>query len=212
MTNAERIANDLYLVKHPTETGFVGVTVVLGATKIGLIDTGFERTPADYIFPFLKEMNRSLHEINIAVNTHRDGDHVGGNKAIKEATGAKIAIHENDAEAVETADVKLKDGDLVELGDRKFKVIHTPGHTPGSICLYDEKNLTLVTGDSICGERRDLIRMGKEIYVSSLRRLLTLEIETLVMAHPFSPLCKAVLKDGEAEKMIRASIDVAKKL
>lgn len=49
------------------------------------------------------------------------------------------------AEAVETADVKLKDGDVVELGDRNFRVVHTPGHRPGSICLYDQKNYTLIT-------------------------------------------------------------------
>jgi len=209
MKNIERIAEDLYLVKHPTENGFVGVVVVFGTGKIGLVDTGFERTPMDYIFPFLEKMNRDCKKINYVVNTHRDGDHIWGNKAIKEKTEAKIAIHEEDAEAIETADVKLKDGDLVELGDRIFRVIHTPGHTPGSICLYDEKNLTLITGDSVCGERRDLIRMDKSIYISSLKRLLTLEIKTLVMAHPFKPLGKAVLREEEPEEMIRASIDVA---
>ena len=81
---------------------------------------------------------------------------------VKESTGAKIAVHELEAEEVPTADIKLKDGDTVELGDRAFRVIHTPGHRPGSICLYDVKNRTLITGDSVCGDRKDLIRLGKE--------------------------------------------------
>jgi len=212
MRNVERIADDLYLVKHPTQNGFVGVIAVLGKTKIGLIDTGFERTPIEYIFPFLKEMNRDAQEINYVVNTHKDGDHIGGNRVIKERTNAKIAIHEEDAKEVGIVDIELKDGDLVDLGDRTFMVIHTPGHTPGSICLYDEKNLVLISGDSICGERKNLIRMDKEVYISSLRKLLTLKIKTLVMAHPFGPLNKAVVSGEDAKKMIRASINIAESL
>jgi len=208
----ERIADDLYLIKHPTPNGFVGVTVVLGKDKIGLIDTGFEKTPQDYIFPFLRKLGRDPEEISYVVNTHRDGDHIWGNKTVKEKTKAKIAIHEKDAEAVETADVKLKDEQTVQLGDRQFRVIHTPGHRPGSICLYDEKNGILITGDSVCGERSGLIRMDKEIYINSLRRLLDLEIKVLVMSHPFKPLGKAVLTGEEPKKMIRASIAVAEKL
>jgi hydroxyacylglutathione hydrolase len=212
MRYVKRVADDLYLVKHPSEDGFVGVIVVLGKRKIGLVDTGFEETPVNYVFPFLQELGRKPEEVDYVVNTHRDGDHVGGNRAIKEKTKAKIAIHELDAEAVETVDVKLKNEDVVELGERKFRVIHTPGHTPGSICLYDQKNYTLVTGDSVCGERSELIRMDKEIYISSLKKLLDLEIKVLVMAHPFKPLGKSILVGEETRKMIHTSIFVAEEL
>lgn len=212
MEDVKRVADDLYLVKHPTENGFVGVIVVLGKRKIGLVDTGFEETPVNYVFPFLQELGRKPEEVDYVVNTHKDGDHVGGNKAIKEKTKAKIAIHELDAETVETVDVKLKDEDVVELGERKFRVIHTPGHTPGSICLYDEKNCTLVTGDSICGERSELIRMDKEMYINSLQKLLDLDIKVLVMAHPFKPLGKGILVGEEPKKMIYRSMLVAEEL
>ena len=105
------------------------------------------------------------------VNTHRDRDHIEGNKVIMEKTKVKISIHELKAEAVETTEVKLKDGDVVELGDRRFTVIHTPGHRPGNICLYDQKNRTLITGDTVCGDRTDLVRMDNKLYISSLKKL-----------------------------------------
>jgi len=211
--DVETVADDLYFIKQPMRVGwFCGVSVVLGDDKIGLIDTGFENTPEEYIFPLIRELGRRPEEINCVVNTHQDGDHILGNEVIKKRTKAKIAIHELEAEAAKTADVKLKDGDIVELGDRRFKGLHTPGHRPGSICLYDKKKCTLITGDSVCGDRTDLIRMDKEIYISSLRKLLDLEVEVMIMSHPFLPMGKSILTGYEPEKMIRASMSIAEKL
>jgi hydroxyacylglutathione hydrolase len=213
MKDVEKVADDLYFVKQNMRPGwFFGVTVILGTARIGLVDTGFENTPVDYVFSLIRELGRRPEEINYVVNTHRDGDHVLGNNVIKDRTKAKIAIHELEAEAVETADIELKDGDTVELGDRKFKVLHTPGHTPGSICLYDKKNRTLITGDSVCGDRIDLIRMDKNIYISSLKKLLDLNVRVLVMSHPFKPLGKSILTGKEPKDMTQASIDIAEKL
>ena len=211
MKGTEIIADDIYFVKQQMRPGwFCGVIICLGTDKIGLVDTGYENTPADLIFPLIQEIGRRPEEIEYVVNTHRDGDHVKGNRVIKEKTGAKIAVHELEAEAVEAVDIRLRDGDIVELGDRQFKVIHTPGHRPGSICLYDEKNLTLVTGDSVCGDRTDLIRMDKETYVTSLKKLLDISIKVLVMSHPFQPLGKCILTGNETKEMIQASIIIAK--
>lgn len=213
MKHAEIVDDDLYFVKQATPTGsFVGVTISLGKNKIGLVDTGYENTPTEYIFPAIRELGRKPEEIDYVVNTHRDGDHVQGNKVIKEMTKAKIAIHELEAEAVETADIKLKDGDIVRLGDRKFRVVHAPGHRPGNICLYDESASILLTGDSVCGERTNLIRMNKEIYIESLKKLLNLNIRVLVMSHPFNPMGKCILTGKEPEEMIQASINIAEKL
>jgi glyoxylase-like metal-dependent hydrolase (beta-lactamase superfamily II) len=213
MIDYEKAANDLYFIKqHLREGWFFGVTVLLGARRIGLVDTGFENTPVDRIFPLIQELGRRPEEIDCVVNTHRDGDHVLGNKVTKERTKATIAIHELEAEAVETADMKLQDGDLVELGDRTFRVVHTPGHRPGSICLYDAKNCTLITGDSVCGDRTDLIRMDKEIYISSLKKLLDLDTKLLIMSHPFRPLGKSILGGNEPKEMMDASIAIAEEL
>jgi len=213
MKGVQKVADDLYFVKQPIREGwFCGAIIISGTGRIGLVDTGFENTPVDYIFPLVDELGRRPEEIDYVVNTHRDGDHVLGNKVIKERTKANIAIHELEADAVDTADIKLRDGDLVELGDRTFEVIHTPGHRPGSICLYDEKSYTLITGDSVCGDRTDLIRMDKEIYISSLKKLLDLDTRVMIMSHPFKPLGKSILVGNEAKEMIHASIDIARKL
>lgn len=106
----------------------------------------------------------------------------------------------------------MKDEGSVKLGNREFKVVHTPDHRPGSICLYDQKNRTLITGDSVCGDRTDLIRMDKNIYISSLRKLLDLDIKDLIMSHPFKPLGKSILTGNEPKDMIQESIDIAEKL
>jgi len=213
MENIEKIADDLYFVKYVHREGsFVGITVVFGRRKIGLVDTGFEATVIDGLFPFIRELGRSLEEIDLVVNTHRDGDHVQGNKIIKEKTKAKIAIHNLDAEAVEFVDAKLKDGDQVELGDRKFEIIHTPGHTPGNICLYQKENQLLIAGDSLCGDRVDLIRMDKDTYINSIKRLLDLNVRLLIQSHPRKPFEKAVLVNEEPREMMLASISLAEKL
>lgn len=212
MKGVERIADDAYLItQFMREDNYVGVLVFVGKAKIGLVDTGYEKTPYEYIFPLVRELGRSLDEINYVVNTHRDGDHIQGNRAIRENTRAKIGAHELEVEAIQDVDIRLKEGDTVELGDRKFEVIHTPGHRPGAICLYDRKNGVLISGDVICGERTNLIRMDKEIYIASLRKLLALKTRLLVMGHPFKPLGKMVLTGDESRRMIDASISIAEK-
>ncbi len=213
MENVERIAEDLYFVKYAHREGtFVGITVVLGKRKIGLIDTGFEKALIDQLFPFLQELGRSPEEINFVAITHRDRDHIQGCKVIREKTKAKIAIHELDAEAVEGVDVKLKNGEYVELGDRKFEVIHSPGHTPGNICLYQKEKQLLIVGDSLCGERVNLIRMDKDLYINSIKRLLDLDVTLLIQSHPRKPLGKAILVGKEPREMMLASISLAEKM
>jgi len=98
------------------------------------------------------------------VNTHCHPDHTCSNEAIKNATGASIIRHKEDElllqdpEAAEyfnrqgfspspPADKVVKDGDRFEFGNYSLKIIHTPGHSPGSICVYVDNNL--FTGDSL---------------------------------------------------------------
>jgi len=213
MKNVEKVTEDLYVIRQEMRPGwFCSVLVFLGENNIGIIDTGYENTPEDYVFPLIHEKKRDLNEIDLIVNTHRDGDHVRGNSVFKKKTNAKIAIHSLEADAVPTATDVLESGDIVKLGDRNFKVIHTPGHRPGSICLLDKENRLLITGDSVCGQREDLIRMDKSIYIKSLRNLLKLDVDMMIMSHPFMPAEKNILKGQEINKMIKASIEVAEKL
>jgi hydroxyacylglutathione hydrolase len=80
------------------------------------------------------------------VNTHGHGDHTAGNARLKSLTGAEIIIHALDADGYPEADILIIDEDLWQLGEITFDIIHTPGHTPGGICLYAQGNL--FTGDT----------------------------------------------------------------
>lgn len=213
MVDIQQVSSDLYLIPLPIREGWTGsVLLVLGTTTIGLVDTGFEHTPTERIFPAVKQLGRRISDIQYVVNTHRDRDHAEGNALIKAHTPATIAIHELEADAVHPVDVTFHDNTIVDLGDRQFRVIHTPGHRPGSICLYDQPARLLITGDTVCGTRTNLIRMDPTIYITSLQKLLTLDIEQLIMSHPFQPLGKNVLQGAQCYDMIQASIQIAQSI
>ncbi len=117
----------------------------------------------DRILSALKKNQLSLTAI---INTHGHFDHVGGNKALKAATGADLMIHKGDApmlaqlgraaaawglqaEDSPRPDRFLEDGDILTFGSLEFKVIHTPGHSPGGICLYEKNAGALFVGDTL---------------------------------------------------------------
>ena len=114
----------------------------------------------------MAEYGLNPKKITTIIITHAHFDHCGAAKKWKKLTKAKILVHENDREALETgkgtmaeefeveykevkADGILKEGGTIGTGKYSFKVIHTPGHTPGGICLWDENNKILVSGDTL---------------------------------------------------------------
>ena len=89
LNNVERVSDDLYVVMQEMRPGwFCSVVVLIGGEKIGIVDTGYENTPSDFVFPLILELGRELDDVNYVVNTHRDGDHIRGNVSIKEKTNA----------------------------------------------------------------------------------------------------------------------------
>ena len=135
-------------------------------------------------------------EIKIIFNTHGHGDHTAGNAALKERTGAPVYIHELDGDRYRAADVFLKDEKTLQLGDITFDLIHTPGHTPGGICLHARGNLftgdTLFVGDS---GRTDLVGGDRPTMGKSIRRLMEqLPDDTVVWpGHDYGPTPSSTL-------------------
>lgn len=112
-----------------------------------VIDPGTDReTEAKKI---LKEIESNGFKIKYIVNTHGHPDHTGGNKIFREATDAPILIHEYDAPMLKGpfADRMLHDGDSVQVEGIVLRVLHTPGHSPGSITLVG--NDVVFTGDTL---------------------------------------------------------------
>lgn len=141
-----------------------------------------------------------VNELKYIFLTHCHADHIGGINELKRQKGGKILISREDSEGLYNqeislayyvhmenpeleADSRIDDGDLIHIGDLEFKVIATPGHTRGSVCLYVEKERLIFTGDTLFSGtwgRTDLPTGSFiEIMDSISNRLMTLPDETI---------------------------------
>ncbi len=131
-------------------------------TKLaGVIDPGGE---VDLI---LKHIEKEGATVQYIINTHGHVDHIGGDYEMKMKTGAQVLIHEDDAKNLEAVDAFLRDfsngkaqpfkadrllheGDTIQIGETvELEVLHTPGHTPGGICLKLKGEDLIFVGDTL---------------------------------------------------------------
>ncbi len=128
--------------------------------------------------------------------THGHFDHIFGVHGLKQASGAKVVIHKDDADFLidpqkslaennfpepqlpVEADVIVGDGDGIFLGDEKISVISTPGHTMGSVCYIVESDRVMISGDTLfcmTAGRTDLYGGNEKMMIESLKRLIALD-------------------------------------
>ena len=154
--------------------------------------------------------------------THEHYDHCGGVKKIKELTDgkARIIAHKDAVEKIERGesafasllggempkipvDKIVVDGDILQVGDEKCQVIHTPGHTPGSICLYFPNSRSLISGDTVFAYgsfgRYDFPGGNLTQLKKSIRRLSTLDVVNLYPGHD-------IFIEGEGKSHIMMSL------
>ena len=170
-----------------------------GPTRI-LIDPGHMNL-FDHVEKGLEELNLGVEDIGLVLCTHAHPDHVEAVQLFSDSP-AMVTIHEKDWQLVKTMiehlgassplrieavqpDFFLKEGDFSANG-LDFKVFHTPGHSPGGICLYWPEKKMLFSGDLIFKEglgRTDLPGGNGEELKASIKRLSDLDIEYILPGH-----------------------------
>jgi len=149
--------------------------------------------PGDEPDSILDLVNENNYDLKYILCTHGHFDHVGAIPELKKVTGAKIVIHRDEIEIYNSTrdqaailweyvieplpepDILASEGDKLEIGDLRFEILHTPGHSPGGICLYGEG--ILITGDTLFAGsvgRTDLYGGDIEKLKSSFKRLMSL--------------------------------------
>jgi hydroxyacylglutathione hydrolase len=136
--------------------------------------------------PLLERISANELQLHLIGNSHGHIDHVFDNGPLKRGSGAPLAIHPDDAYRLSgrnnygfemepsTAERQLRDGEQLRIGDLLFDILHTPGHTEGSVCLYEERHALLLAGDVLFAGsygRTDLPGGSDEAMVASLARL-----------------------------------------
>jgi len=212
------VTSTVEVIPHVYHLTIRGVNIILIAEEeLTLVDTGF-RGSSPKIISFIRSLGRSVKEISLIILTHNHLDHVGGLPELKKLTPAKVAAHKADISNVESQlpysrfalrlmhiplftslrpfvyakpsdiDIWLEGGEeLKPLGG--LKVIHTPGHTLGSISLFSPQKKLLVVGDAINNWHKTLRLPPKMVStnlrqaVDSVKGLAQLDFDILCFGH-----------------------------
>ena len=183
--------------------------ILIVEEELTLIDTGFRGSSAQ-ITDFIHRLGRSVEEISLIIITHSHFDHVGGLPELKSLTKAKVAAHKAEillectrmtsglmrippfsvlrsVFSVKSSEVDIQlEGEEVLKPLGGLKVIHTPGHTPGSISLFSPQNKLLIVGDAL-NKRRWLppriVSTDLAQALNSIKRMAQLDFDILCFGH-----------------------------
>ncbi len=174
----------------------------------------------------LKNIKRHIDpkKIQTIVLTHCHHDHTGAAPALHEATGAKLMINAKEVGALGddlatlaymfgklapecTPDEGLVEGKIIDTGEWKLEVLETPGHSPGSICLYEKNAKALFSGDTVFPDgnigRTDLYGGDTEELIKSIERLIRLDVDVMYPGH-------MEVTDRDVNRQIQSSLRFAK--
>jgi glyoxylase-like metal-dependent hydrolase (beta-lactamase superfamily II) len=170
----------------------------------------------------LAQFGYAPRDIRRVIATHGHWDHISGMAELRAESDAELWLHAGDREAVEAGDVErtsaflygqqfppltvdrlLYDGETLAVGPYALQVVHTPGHSPGSVCLLTEINglKLLIAGDTLWGGFHQRICSDLDAWSRSLDRLLLLDYDVITSGHcPPTLLFDAKLKVAEARQ------------
>ncbi len=208
----------LEIVPHVYQLTIRGVNIILIAEEeLTLVDTGFRGSSAR-IMDFIHSLGRSAEEISLIIITHNHIDHAGGLAELRRLTKAKVAAHkadigDNDSQPSyprpgqktprispssilhSVFSVKPSEVDIYLAGGEVFKplgglkVIHTPGHTPGSISLFSPQNRLLIVADALSKRGKNpwlphkMVSTDFRQAVDSVKGIAQLDFDILCFGH-----------------------------
>lgn len=196
-----KVIGDIHLV----DGTFANVYLIRRGEKLLVVDAGL---PGEYekVLRYIEKLGHLPEDVETIIVTHAHHDHVGSLKDLKDATGANIAAHKDEVpylkgektfrSEIEPVDVEIKLNDGDEF--HGLKVIHSPGHTPGSICLLDLKTKALFVGDLVMEENGKLEEIPHHYSLDpmknreAIRRLLDIDFVHLLPSHG-----KPILNEGK---------------
>jgi hydroxyacylglutathione hydrolase len=216
----DEILKDLFFI----ERGYLNSNHFVYRSKSPvLIDTGYI---ADFneTAGVINDLGISLSDVTLIINTHTHCDHIGGNKAIQEASGCDIALHKVGKYFIDSRDdwstwwryysqeadffnctQSLEDGQMIIVGPYEFQVIYTPGHASDGIVLYNRKEKILISSDTLWENDMAVITIRVEgsralfDMQESLEKIESLDVKMVYPGHgrPFSNIKEAISKSEE---------------
>jgi len=198
------------------------VYLILGENLNVLIDTGIISKFNSFNYLLTTEVGITIEDIDLVINTHEHFDHISSNAYFLCATAAgknaAVKIHNSDELITKgkkwgmdlkdlAVNIWLENRNIIDLGHVFLKVIETPGHTSGCICLYEPYKHYIFSGDTLFkGFSSNIYESGSiSEYINSLQILNTLKIDAFYPSHG-----EYVIGENEVKKEIATSIERAK--
>ena len=194
----------------PTEKYFAWISAFIltdprGKEPVAVVDSGWPQTPRTLLIPALASLGFDPSRVATLVNTHSHPDHIQGNTALRALTGCQIWISDADAQGLQASgenygqafhahepDRHLHSHETVDLAGRQWEVIPLPGHSAGSIGLFNHHERILICGDALQAESHDVAGLAmlpdRQAYRAMLDRVANLGVRHLIPSHPFEPL------------------------